>query len=314
MGSERRHYLGYFADSARWDALELRPGDVVVSTPSKSGTTWTQLIVAMLLHRSTELPAPLSELSPWVDAQVRSTDELVVLLDAQPHRRVLKTHTPLDGIPIQPEVTYLAVFRHPLDVALSDKDHAANMSDHVHAVRWEAVGAKDLDDLAIRPPRPDDPADHLRAFIDGPLTFTGAGPYSLVETTDQLRHAWARRDEPNVHLIHYADLLADLSSEMRRIAEAIDVEAAGLRWDDLVAAATFDSMRQRASDLAPEASYRIWHDDDAFFRQGGRRDWAALLTPEEIVAFEARTAELAGPDAAAWLLAGRAAGIDPAQA
>lgn len=311
MGSDRRHYLGYFADSARWDAVTLRPGDVVVTTPSKSGTTWTQLIVAMLLHRSTELPAPLSELSPWVDAQVRSTDDLVALLGAQPHRRVMKTHTPLDGIPVAPQVTYLAVFRHPLDVALSDKDHAANMTDHVHAVRWEAVGAKDLDDLEIRPPRPDDPAEHLRAFIDGPLTFTGGGPYSLVETTDQLRHAWALRHEPNVHLVHYADLLADLSGEMRRIAAAIDVDTEGLPWDDLVAAATFDSMRTRASDLAPEAGHQIWHEDGAFFRRGGRRNWAELLAPDEVAAFEARTAELAGSDAAAWLLAGRASGVDP---
>lgn len=311
MTDPRRRYLGYFADSSRWDAVALRPGDVVVTTPSKSGTTWTQLIVAMLLHRTPDLPAPLSELSPWVDAQVRSTDDLVTLLEAQSHRRVVKTHTPLDGLPVVPEATYLAVFRHPLDVALSDRDHAANMNDHVHTVRWEAVGAKDLDDLPIRPPRPDDPVEHLQTFIDGPLTFSGSGPYSLVEATDQLRHAWGRRHQPNVHLVHYADLLADLDGEMRRIAAAIDVEADSLPWEELVEAATFDAMRSRASHLAPEARYGIWHDDASFFRQGGRRDWAALLSAEEQASFEARTAELAGPEAAAWLLAGRASGVDP---
>lgn len=311
MTHPRRRYLGYFADSARWDAVELRPGDVVVTTPSKSGTTWTQLIAAMLLHGSTELPAPLSELSPWIDAQVRSAEDLATLLAAQPHRRVVKTHTPLDGIPFAPDVTYLAVFRHPLDVALSDKDHADNMNDHVHEVRWVAVGAKDLDDLPIRPPRPDDPAEHLRTFIDGPLTFSGSGPYSLVDATDQLHHAWTRRHEPNVHLVHYADLVADLDGEMRRIAAAIAVDPGVLPWADLVDAATFDAMRSRASDLAPEAGYRIWHDDAAFFRQGGRRNWAELLTADEVAAFEARTAELLGPDAAAWLLAGRASGVDP---
>ena len=67
---------------------------------------------------------------------------------------------------------------------------------------------------------------------------------------------------------------------------AIEVDTAGLPWNDLVAAATFDSMRGRARDLAPEANYAIWHDDGAFFRQGGRRNWAELLSPDEVAAFE----------------------------
>lgn len=40
-------------------------------------------------------------------------------LDAQRHRRVVKTHTPLDGIPHDPRVTYLVIGRHPLDAAVS---------------------------------------------------------------------------------------------------------------------------------------------------------------------------------------------------
>jgi sulfotransferase family protein len=40
-------------------------------------------------------------------------------LAAQEHRRFIKTHTPLDGIPLDPRVTYLVTARHPLDVAVS---------------------------------------------------------------------------------------------------------------------------------------------------------------------------------------------------
>jgi aryl sulfotransferase len=43
------HYRGYIADSARWRRVSLRSDDVVITVPSKSGTTWTQTLVALLL-------------------------------------------------------------------------------------------------------------------------------------------------------------------------------------------------------------------------------------------------------------------------
>src|SRR6185436_341969 len=104
----------------------FRPDDVVISTPSKCGTTWMQAIVGMLLLDRTDLGAPISTLSPWLDMLVRSDEDVFGLLDAQTHRRFVKTHTPLDGIPRHPSVTYIVVIRHPLDVALSDADHFAN--------------------------------------------------------------------------------------------------------------------------------------------------------------------------------------------
>jgi hypothetical protein len=307
MGSERRHYRDYLADSARWDAIELRADDIVISTPAKCGTTWTQTIVAMLVLGTAELPAALTALSPWVDMQVRTTDELRAMLDAQDHRRFLKTHTPIDGLPREPPVTILTVFRHPLDVALSDLDHARNMGDRVHELRRNAVGDKDLDVIEQRPPRPDDPAEHLRQFIAGPLRHTGQGPYSLADIVHQLTVAWDRRVDPNVHLFHYADLFGDLDGEMRRIAAALGIDPDALRWTDLVEAATLDGMRAQASALAPEGGQGFWHDDRAFFRQGGRRNWAELLSAEEVAAFEDRVIERAGPDAGRWLLWGRRA-------
>ena len=52
---------------------------------------------------------------------------LLAGLDAQQHRRILKTHTPLDGVPIDPRVTYIVVARHPLDMAISLYHHRFNL-------------------------------------------------------------------------------------------------------------------------------------------------------------------------------------------
>ena len=137
-------YHGFFADSARWERFRFRDDDIVISTPSKCGTTWMQNIVGSLVLARPVLGVPISTLSPWLDMLIRTDDEVFGLLDAQPHRRWIKTHTPLDGLPLHPTVTYIAVIRHPLDVALSDRDHRSNMDQRrALELRAAAAGAPD---------------------------------------------------------------------------------------------------------------------------------------------------------------------------
>src|SRR4051794_20407368 len=152
------------ADSARWEHFVLRPTDVVITTPSKCGTTWMQQIVGMLLRDTVELP-PIGTISPWLDMQVRTEDEVFGLLAAQNERRFIKTHTPLDGLPIVSSVTYIAVIRHPLDVALSDRDHASNML-RLQAVKLREAASGPYVPDAERETPPEDAAEYLRWFID----------------------------------------------------------------------------------------------------------------------------------------------------
>jgi len=111
-------YTSRDEDSARWSGFPFRAGDIVISTRSKSGTTWMQTICALLVFRTTTLPAPIAELSPWLDFLVTPLEEVLARLEAQTHRRFIKTHTPLDGLPLDPRVTYIVVARHPLDAAV----------------------------------------------------------------------------------------------------------------------------------------------------------------------------------------------------
>src|SRR5882724_6349402 len=97
-----RRYEASMYDSNRWDGFELREGDIIISTPPKCGTTWTQMICAMLLFQTPELPRPLDQISPWLDQLLRPLDSVVADLEAQPptgegtRRRFIKSHTPLD--------------------------------------------------------------------------------------------------------------------------------------------------------------------------------------------------------------------------
>jgi hypothetical protein len=67
-----RRYRTFGADSGRWDRFEFRPGDIVISSPPRSGTTWTQMLCALLVFGGPDFPAPLERVSPWLDQQTRA--------------------------------------------------------------------------------------------------------------------------------------------------------------------------------------------------------------------------------------------------
>jgi sulfotransferase family protein len=297
-------------DNARWDGFEFRPSDVVISTPPKCGTTWTQMLCALLIFDGPEFPAPLSQLSPWLDQSIRPLDDVYAAYDSQQHRRFIKTHTPLDGFPVHPDVTYVVVGRDPRDVMVSMEHHFANMDlERVLTLRGRAVGNDDLDTLPPRPPVSDDPTERFRTFVQ--ITqYTGA--VNLTQVLHHLDTAWQRRDARNIVMCHYADYAADLPGEVLRLAHALDINLTDERAHELAAEATLDRMRARAVEVIPNAG-AIWKDDQAFLRAGAFGEWRARVNDDDLVEYDATVAAIASPDLATWAHQGRlASGIDPA--
>lgn len=301
-------YRSLIQDPSRWEHFDLRAGDIVISTPPKAGTTWTQVLVAMLVFAGPDLPDRLSTISPWIDQTIHPIDEVTARLDAQRHRRFVKTHTPLDGIPWHPDVAYVVVGRDPRDITVSWDHHMGNIDVwKVVEMRGAAVGNDDLDDLPELPPLRDDPAER---FVDF-LVYEGHNGIPNLQTV--LHHyddAWSRRVHDNVVLCHYADYLSDLPAELVRLATALDMPVshdAAVRW---CASASIEAMRARAVDVMPNAD-SIFVDAEQFFRRGGGGEWRAYVSDELLARYERRVAELVDPDVAAWAHGGRRAGIDP---
>ena len=115
------------------------------SARRRSAGRRTQIICALLILQEPELPLPLDTLSPWIDMVTRARTEVFADLAAQTHRRFLKTHTPLDGIPNDPTVTYVCVGRDPRDVAVSMDHHIDNtdisafLNAHKHAAAIDGI-------------------------------------------------------------------------------------------------------------------------------------------------------------------------------
>jgi len=279
-------------DSARWLDFELRDDDIVISTRSKSGTTWVQMICALLIFDTPDLPRPLPELSPWLDWLVLPKDELFEDLGAQTHRRFIKTHTPLDGLPHDDRVTYIVVARHPLDAAVSLYHQMLNINRQRLA---ELTGNPEL----AQPKQPPTLDEWLARWIESEATAQ-EDLDSFGGVFHHLTDAWNRKDEPNVVLVHYADLLNDLDGEMKRIAGLLEIDVANERVDELADAATFRSMQANGDTLVPDPA-AVLTDKNRFFRSGRSGAGSDILSPDALAAYLSRASRTASPDLLTWL-------------
>lgn len=279
-------------DSGRWSGFPFRSGDIVISTRSKSGTTWAQMICALLVFQDADLPRRLSDISPWLDFLGTPKNEVYKQLAAQDHRRLIKTHTPLDGIPLDDRVTYVVVARHPLDMAVS----LYHQRDNIDRDRMrELTGQPASTAPSTRSPLRDWLLRWIRADHD-PREAMDSLPGVMWHLSD----AWNRRSQPNVLLLHYAQLSADLDGQMHLIADRLGIFVPPDRWPDLVQAATFDRMRERSSQLIPGTT-GVLKDPAAFFRRGSSGAGREVLSNEEFAEYEDRASALAPPDLITWL-------------
>ena len=126
-------------DSTIWNDFAFRDDDIVIATYAKSGTTWTQQIVAQLLFDGAE-GLEVAEMSPWLDLRVPQKDVKLAALEAQAHRRFLKTHLPVDALVLSPKVKYIYIGRDGRDVVWSMYNHHASANDLWYQVLNDTLG------------------------------------------------------------------------------------------------------------------------------------------------------------------------------
>jgi aryl sulfotransferase len=298
-----RHYETPVADSARWSAYRPRAGDIIVSTAPKCGTTWTQMAAAMLLH-GPKLPQPLAQLSPYLDSVLQPLDEVMAALEAQPWRRVIKTHTPLDGLPYHPEVSYLYCGRDPRDAFLSMIDHMQNASPRMMAAAFDRLGVPHTT-------FPNEPNLFFHVWMTAPVHGWMEDGFPTGSVFGHARTFWPHRRLPNVHLLHYRDLSTDLAGELRRLAAFLELPLADADLPALTRAASFAAMKDIADQTAPGAHLGEWIDNRAFFLKARLGAWREALNAENQALYAELAPKRAPPALRAWLEGGRAAAGDP---
>ncbi|HWF00204.1 MAG TPA: sulfotransferase domain-containing protein [Caulobacteraceae bacterium] len=304
------------ADSRRWDEFKPRDGDIVIATFPKCGTTWMQRIVDLLVHQSPDV-RPFGDISRWLDATIfTSVEQDLATLEAQTHRRYVKSHLPFDALPVWDTVRYIHVGRDPRDARLSWKNHDEGFLPEVKA----QIGARAMAAAAAAgaapsgppPAPPEDPGAYLMQWIDDQeagLGGPGAGAASFLGFE---RSYWEERRRPNLLLVHYNDLKEDLGGEMRRISDFLEIPTPESLMPALVRGAAFETMKQNGDAMFPELKGMFDRGADRFINQGRSGRWRDVLSPADVARYEATVGRAATPALAAWLAGGRRAAGEPA--
>ncbi len=277
-----RRYENLFMDSARWDGFEPRPDDIFICTPYKSGTTWMQMICALLIFKTPKLPQPLAAISPWIDMRVTPVEETLRRYAEQTHRRIIKTHTALDGLPYFPQATYLYCARDPREIFISMWHHAKNQRiPHLVSLLVEQG-------IEVPPPPavPEDIDERFQLWLTKPAFPWEQDGFPFWSVFSHAKTFWQFRARENIHFLHYADLMSDLDGQMRRIASILGITVDEELWPHLVAAATFSSMKENADMTAPDTDLNAWQDNAAFFHRGGHGQWRELLSADSVNLYE----------------------------
>jgi aryl sulfotransferase len=180
------------------------------------------------------------------------------------------------------------------------------MSYHNHGTGLKASVLEHLDqiglkDETIRQPFPRvsaDPADYFHRWV---ADVDVPHPPFL----DYARTWWEARQRPNVLLVHYNDLKADLSTEMRRIADFLEIPINPALWPELVASAGFDAMRRDGATLMGFMADTFQDGSQRFFHKGINERWRGVFRDEDLVQYDAKVRALLSPECARWVARGR---------
>ena len=289
--SQRKLYLGPLTDNRRWDKVTIRPDDVIVVTPPKCGTTWMQTIVALLFSGDPEVETELSVKMPWVDVRLREMEEVAERLEAMRERRSMKSHTPMDGLPLETRAQYICVFRHPLDAHFSYRKHVRNLP-----ISWFDHWYPEVDEEGIA----------FRRFMDGGAEGFDTDAMPLAHILRHYEAAKALAGRPNVTLFHYADMTRDLAGTFDRLAALLGISHSDKTMARLVQAATFDNMKENAERFAPSGGKGFFKSDSAFFHSGTSGKWHGRLTDEQLAAYDAMMDAHLSAEDRSWLENGAA--------
>lgn len=288
-----REIQNHHMDSTRWNNFEFREDDIVIATWAKAGTTWTQQIVSQLIFDGAE-GLPIMELSPWLDLRVVPLDEVIEGLRRQQNRRFIKTHLPIDALVFSPEAKYIYLGRDGRDTVWSLYNHHCSVSDEFYRMVNDTPGR--VGPELARPKA--DVVEYFRDWVNG-------NGYPWWEFWAHTQGWWEARHLPNVMLVHFNELKNDMSEQIRRIAEFLEIPIRDDRWRAIIEHCKFEYMKDHADDMSAILNVVFRGGGKSFINKGTNGRWRDVLSAGDIADYERAARENLSADCAHWLASGQ---------
>jgi hypothetical protein len=239
------------------DFGEYRPSshDVIVCTYPKSGTNWMLQIAHQVATRGEGEFDHIHDVVPWPDFV--DQDVLVPLTctaaqeQAPTGMRVIKTHLPWERVPYSEAARYVCVLRDPKDTFVS----------MYHFTRATLFGP-------LMPSAP--------TLLE--LSFAPGAPLPWPEHTDGY---WRVRDRPNVLVLTFEEMVADLAGTVRRVADFMGVELTEPEIQKVHDRSTFAYMKRHGERFSPPPVSPLAQREAAMIRRGKSGGSAEMLTPAQ---------------------------------
>ena len=227
------------------------------------------------------------------------------LVEAQTHRRFLKTHLPVDALVFSPKAKYLYIGRDGRDVVWSMLQPPRQRE------RRLVRGAE-------RHARPRRPADRAAAGRQSRSTSATGWRATAIRSGRSGRTSarwWAIRDLPNVLLLHFDDAEARPAgrdpAHRRRSSRSRSTRT---RWPAILEHCSLrlheGATRPRACRWAARSGTAA---RETFIHKGVNGRWRDVLSAEDCAALRAVASRELGPECARWLAEGaRAASLGKA--
>ena len=288
-----RELHNHHFDSTIWNDFKFRDDDIVIATYAKSGTTWLQQIISQLIFNGEE-GLEVAEMSPWLDLRVPPKEVKLPEVEAQTHRRFIKTHLPVDALVFSRKAKYIYIARDGRDVMWSMYNHHSNAN-----AAW--YGALNDTPGRVGPPI-EKPPESVRQYF---LEWLDKDGYPFWSFWENLRSWWAIRDLPNVLPLHFAALKEDMDGQIRRIASFLEIEVDPATWDAIIEHCSFAYMKKNAAKSVPLGG-AFWDGGaQTFMHKGTNGRWRDTLTADDNQRYEARVVRELGEDCARWLATGK---------
>jgi len=215
--NSRRGALGNFLrleDSLKNEkVLQFRPTDVLIVGPAKSGTTWLQQILHQIRTGGDEEFSDIYDITKFCPKYIVGLPNYQIDGDQLFSPRIFKSHSSYEAIPMVEGMKLIVVVREPLDAV------------------WSQI--KFL----------------TRSYgVDRDMTFEEfqhiclSPSFAILHPWEFVANWYPHRNDSNVMWLRYEDILADLMSNIRKLADFLGVRRSEAELQRICHFSSFEYM------------------------------------------------------------------------